>query len=269
MAIKDVSDVPLGELLSLKGRGAVVTGGAQGLGRGIARRLAEAGAGLLIGDLNLELAEKAADDLAAAYGGKVIAAKLDVADSASVAAIADMAVVEFGGLDIWVNNAGIYPNIHLTEMSDDDWNRVMDINLRGVFAGAREAARRMIEAENGGVIVNVASTAGFTGVAPGVVAYVTSKHGVVGMTKQLAIELAPHNIRVLGVAPTFCDTEGNTAALDKLPERVKKEISATVSSRLGRIGTPDDIGRVALFCASDMSIFMTGSTLLVDAAEVC
>jgi NAD(P)-dependent dehydrogenase (short-subunit alcohol dehydrogenase family) len=269
MAIADVSDVPVSELLSLKGRGAVVTGGAQGLGRGIARRLAEAGADVLIGDVNLELANKAADDLAQAYGGKVIAAQMDVADSASVSAIADQAVAQFGSLDIWVNNAGIYPNIRLLDMTDEVWNRVMDINLRGVFAGCREAARRMVDAGKGGVIVNVASTAGFKGVAPGVVAYVTSKHGVVGMNKQLAIELAPDNIRVLGVAPTFCDTEGNAAALQKLPERVRTEIAATVSSTLGRIGTPDDIGRVVLFCASDMAIFMTGSTLLVDAGEAC
>jgi NAD(P)-dependent dehydrogenase (short-subunit alcohol dehydrogenase family) len=267
MPIADVSNVPLSDLLSLKGRGAVVTGGAQGLGRGIARRLAEAGAGLLIGDLKLELAEKVAKDLREAYGGKVVAAHLDVTDSASIAAIADRAVEEFGSLDIWVNNAGIYPNIHLLDMTDEVWNRVMDINLRGTFAGCREAARRMIAAGKGGVIVNVASTAGFGGVAPGVAAYVSSKHGVVGLCKQLAIELAPHNIRVLGVAPTFCDTEGNTAALSNLPERVRTEISATVTSRLGRIGTPDDIGRVVLFCASDMAMFMTGSTLLVDAGE--
>lgn len=267
MPIADVSDVPLGDLLSLKGRGAVVTGGAQGLGRGIARRVAEAGADLLIGDLNLALAETVAKELSDAYDGKVIAAHLDVADSASVSAIADRAVSEFGSLDVWVNNAGIYPNIHLLDMTDEVWNQVMDINLRGTFAGCREAARRMIDAGKGGVIVNVASTAAFGGVAPGVVAYVSSKHGVAGMTKQLAIELAPKNIRVLGVAPTFCDTEGNTRALAELSERVGKEIPATMTSRLGRIGTPDDIGRVVLFCASDMAIFMTGSTLLVDAGE--
>jgi NAD(P)-dependent dehydrogenase (short-subunit alcohol dehydrogenase family) len=267
MPIKDVSDVPLADLISLKGRGAVVTGGAQGLGKGIVRRLAEAGAGVIVGDLDLGLAERAAREFEDAYGAKVVAAKMDVSDSTSVSQIADLAIAEFGSLDIWVNNAGIYPNILLTEMTDEVWNRVMDINLRGTFAGAREAARRMIDAGNGGVIVNVASTAGFGGVAPGVAAYVASKHGVVGLTKQLAIELAPHNIRVLGVAPTFCDTEGNTAALSKLPERVRKEISATGTSRLGRIGTPDDIARAVLFCASDMAMFMTGSTLLADAGE--
>jgi NAD(P)-dependent dehydrogenase (short-subunit alcohol dehydrogenase family) len=127
----------------------------------------------------------------------------------------------------------------------------------------------MIDRGQGGVIVNVASTAGFRGVAPGLSAYVASKHGVRGLVRQLAIELAPHDIRVLGVAPTFCATEGNMAALSKLPERVRAEISATVTSMLGRVGVPDDVARAVLFCASDMSVFMTGSTLLVDAGETC
>lgn len=269
MALPDITDKPLADLLSLAGRGAVVTGGAQGLGKGIARRLAEAGARLLIGDLNLELAETVAADLAKRFGGTVKAAHLDVTDTTSIVALADRAMREFGSLDIWVNNAGIYPNVHLTDMTDELWDKVMAVNLRGTFSGSREAARRMIAAGNGGVIVNVVSTAGFKGVAPGVSAYVSSKHGVRGLIKQLAIELAPHDIRVLGVAPTFCDTEGNTAALATLPDRVREEIAATVSSRLGRIGQPDDIGRVVLFCASDMAMFMTGSTLLVDAGEAC
>jgi len=267
MSVRDVTATPLADLLSLKGRGAVVTGGAQGLGRGIARRIAEAGASLLIGDLNLELAEKVAAELASAYGGKVLATRLDVSDSASISAAADLAVAEFGSLDVWVNNAGIYPNVLLLEMTDEIWNQVMDVNLRGAFAGSREAARRMIAAGKGGVIVNVVSTAGFKGVAPGVSAYVSSKHGVRGLIKQLALELAPHDIRVLGVAPTYCNTEGNDAALAKLPARVREEIAATAGSRLGRVGEPDDIGRVVLFAASDMAMFMTGSTLLVDAGE--
>jgi NAD(P)-dependent dehydrogenase (short-subunit alcohol dehydrogenase family) len=168
-----------------------------------------------------------------------------------------------------VSNAGLYPNVPLLEETDANFDRVMDVNVRGVFACAREAARRMIAAGRGGVIVNIVSTAGFTGVAPGVAAYVASKHGVKGLIKQLARELSPHDIRVLGVAPTFCTTEGNMAALDALPERVREEISATLSSRLGRVGVPDDIARAVLFCASDMATFMTGSTVLVDAGEVC
>ena len=117
------------------------------------------------------------------------------------------------------------------------------------------------------MIVNIASTAAFKGVAPGMGAYVASKHAVRGLTKQLALELAPSAIRVLGVAPTFCVTEGNLLALDTANPEHAQEIAAMLGSPLGRVGNPDDIARVVLFCASDMSIFMTGSTLLADAGE--
>lgn len=268
MAVADVTDTPITQLVSLHGRRAVVTGGAQGLGRAMVRRLAEAGACVLIADLNRERAEEVAGEIAAAYGTNVITTELDVSSASSVCAAADFAVSELGGIDIWVNNAGIYPNVLLMDMTEEIWDRVMDINLRGAFVGSREAARHMIAAGQGGVIINVVSTAGFGGMAPGVSAYVSSKHAVRGLIKQLAIELAPNDIRVLGVAPTFCTTEGNTAALAQLPDRVREEISATLNSRLGRVGVPDDIARAVLFCASDMSLFMTGSTLLVDAGEV-
>lgn len=269
MTVADVSDVPVAQLLSLTGRRAIVTGGAQGLGKAIARRLAEAGASVLIGDLKTNLAATAAQELSERYGVRVMSTHLNVADGASVTAAAELAAAELGGIDIWVNNAGVYPNIELLKMTEEVWNQVMEVNLRGVFAGSRAAARRMIDAGRGGVIVNIVSTAGFKGVAPGVSAYVASKHGVRGLTKQLALELAPHDIRVLGVAPTFCTTEGNMAALAAITDRnVSAEIQATLSSRLGRVGVPDDIARVVLFCASDMAIFMTGSTLLVDAGEV-
>ncbi len=120
-----------------------------------------------------------------------------------------------------------------------------------------------------GVIVNIASTAGFGGVAPGLAAYVASKHAVRGITRQMALELAPRAIRVLGVAPTYCETEGNKAqiAANSNRDKLAQNIPAVVSSRLGRVGVPDDVARAVLFCASDMSIFMTGSTLLVDAGE--
>ncbi|MCJ2180852.1 SDR family NAD(P)-dependent oxidoreductase [Novosphingobium album (ex Hu et al. 2023)] len=267
MAIADVSDSSIAQLVSLEGRCAVVTGGAQGLGKAMVRRLAEAGARVLIGDLKESEATAAAEEISARYGTMVIATRLDVTDSDAIRAAADLACSELGGLDIWVNNAGLYPNVLLEEMTDPVWDQTMAVNLRGVFVSCQEAARRMKDAGTQGVLVNVVSTAGFKGVAPGMAAYVASKHGVRGLNKQLAIELAPHGIRVLGVAPTFCETEGNMAALNALPERVRTEIAATLTSALGRVGVPDDIARAVLFCASDMSLFMTGSTLLVDAGE--
>ena len=267
--VADVTDRSIAELVSLAGRNAVVTGGARGLGKAIARRLAQAGANVLVGDIEAELASTAAQDLAALGGGKALGTFMDVTDTATIKAAADMACDQFGGIDIWVNNAGIFPNAPLPQMTDDLWDQVLAVNLRGSFSGAREAAGRMVAAGKGGVIVNIVSTAGFKGVATGMAAYVASKHGLRGLTKQLALELAPQGIRVLGVAPTYCVTEGNQLAAAQNPKRddVAKEIPVMLSSRLGRVGVPDDIARAVLFCASDMSLFMTGSTLLVDAGE--
>lgn len=267
MAVAEVSGHSIQQLISLQGRTAVVTGGAQGLGKAMVRRLAEAGADVLVADLKFEQAEAAAAEIAERHGTRVRAIRLDVTDSASIRAAADFAESELGGLDIWVNNAGLYPNVLLGDMTDQVWDQTMAVNLRGVFVSCQEAARRMIARGTKGVLINVVSTAGFKGVAPGMAAYVASKHGVRGLNKQLAIELAAHDIRVLGVAPTFCETEGNMAALAQLPDRVRTEISATLTSALGRVGVPDDIARAVLFCASDLSLFMTGSTLLVDAGE--
>lgn len=269
-AIADVSQRSIAELNSLAGRTAVVTGAGRGLGKAIAQRLAEAGANVVVADVLADLAEAAATEIDAAHAATAVGRFVDVADSGSVKALADFAAAEFGGLDIWVNNAGVFPSMPIQQMSDAEWDRVFDINTRGVFAGCREASRCMMAGERGGVIVNVASTAGFKGVAHGLSAYVSSKHAVRGMTRQAALELAPHGIRVLGVAPTFCVTEGNLLAMsqnpgfDGKPENIP---AAMLGSRLGRVGVPDDIARVVLFCASDMSIFMTGSTLLVDAGE--
>ena len=131
-SIADVSDRTIAELVSLSGRSAVVTGGAQGLGKGIARRLAEAGANVLIGDVNAEVAARAAADLDGRSSGSVLTANMDVSDSASVVAAAQLADAEFGGIDIWVNNAGIFPSVGLTEMSAEQWDKVFAVNARGL-----------------------------------------------------------------------------------------------------------------------------------------
>ncbi len=269
MPIVDPSSRSIAELVSLTGRSAVVTGGGRGLGKAIAQRLAEAGADVLIGDIDADLAKAAAADLDARYSSRVRGTRMDVSDPASVAAAGKLAIESFGGIDIWVNNAGIFPSVPVTEMTDALWDQVMAVNTRGVFLGSREAARAMTGSGRGGVIVNIVSTAGFKGVAPGLAAYVGSKHAVRGMTKQMALELAPQGIRVLGVAPTYCVTEGNQIAAAQNPDldRAGAEIPAMLTSRLGRVGVPDDIARVVLFCASDMAAFMTGSTLLADAGE--
>lgn len=269
----DVSGASLSELISLAGRRAVVTGGAQGLGRAIASRLAEAGADLLIVDLDEERASAAAIELRDRYGVTAIGTRADVSDTASVVAAADLAVTELGGLDIWVNNAGLFPNAPALDMPDEMWDRVFAVNARGVFLGSREAARRMAADGSGGVIVNVISTAGFQVAFPGMAAYVSSKHAARGLTKSLAVDLAPLGVRVLGVAPSFVPTEGNIAAGKAAAEQAAAAgiqlppLDVMTQSRIGRLGTPDDIARVVLFAASDLSLIMTGSTLLADAGE--
>jgi NAD(P)-dependent dehydrogenase (short-subunit alcohol dehydrogenase family) len=261
--IADVSDKRVDELLSLAGRRAVVTGGARGLGRAIGRRFAEAGASLVIGDRDAEGARTAAEAIAGECGTAATGVALDVTDGASIARCAQHVIETLGGIDIWVNNAGIFPTTRATEMSDDAWDAVLDVNLRGVFIGCREAARTMIAASHGGVIINVASTAGFRGTGPGLAHYVASKHGVTGLTRQLALEFGPAGIRVLGIAPSVIVTEGVKAS--RAQTQAVGGQAPSFQCVLGRLGVPDDIARVALFCASDMSVYMTGATLPVDA----
>lgn len=270
MPVPDVSAHTITDLVSLTGRRVVITGGGRGLGKAIALRLAEAGADVVIGDIDEELAVQAARDITNQFPVRAEGLHLDVTSTDSIVAVADATVEHFGGIDIWVNNAGIFPGVPLLDMTDELWDQVFAVNARGTMIGAREAARRMITASQGGVIINVISTAGFRGTGPGLAAYVGSKHAARGLTRQLALELAPHAIRVLGVAPSYVPTEGNQlaaaaaaiAALGGVPP-----VDYMNTPLLGRTGTPDDIARVALFCATDLSAFMTGSTLLADGGE--
>jgi NAD(P)-dependent dehydrogenase (short-subunit alcohol dehydrogenase family) len=270
MAIADVSARSISDLVSLDGRRAVVTGGAKGIGLGIAQRYAEAGADVVRADIDEPGAQAAATEVAAAHGHRAIGAVVDVADGASIVALADLAVAELGGIDIWVNNAGVYPSSPLLDMTDEAWDHVLDINLRGTFVGSREAAQRMVDAGHGGVIINLASTAGYQAAGPGVAHYVSSKHGVLGLTKSLAVELGPHDIRVLAVSPTLIETPGIAANLEGFKAAGLDGVLDAMVGRLplGRAGVSDDVARVVLFAASDLAVFMTGSSLLVDAGDI-
>jgi NAD(P)-dependent dehydrogenase (short-subunit alcohol dehydrogenase family) len=261
----DHSSRPLSELFSLTGRVAVVTGAARGLGEQIVRRLAEAGADVIAGDIDVPGVEATAADVSSASGRKVIGMALDVADTATVVAAADRAIHEFGRLDIWVNNAGIsYATGPAVDVTDEFIDRMFAVNTRGTFVGAREAARRM---PNGGVIINLASTTGFRA-GVGISAYVASKHAVVGATKALALEFGPLGIRVLGIAPTVMDTPGVRIEMEPLLKAGLDVSKRASSNPLGRMGVADDVARVVVFAASDLAAFMTGSTLAVDAARL-
>ncbi|HDZ2573148.1 TPA: SDR family oxidoreductase [Klebsiella pneumoniae] len=262
----DVSKSSINELISLSGRTAVVTGGAIGIGRAIALRLAEAGANVVIGDLNAEQAQKTAEELTS-LGGKHLGASLDVNDHASVTALAQKAVDETGRLDIWVNNAGIYPSRKVLEIGDEEWARVLDINVRGTFFGAREAALHM--EPNKGVIINIVSTAAFNssnGANPA--HYVASKHAVAGLTKSLAVELGPKGIRTVGVAPTLTETPGVNSKRAEGDAVTEALVQYAQGLPLGRLGLPDDIARVVLFAASDLGAFVTGTIIPVDGGDL-
>jgi NAD(P)-dependent dehydrogenase (short-subunit alcohol dehydrogenase family) len=269
MAIADVSDRSIAELVSLEGRVAVVTGGARGTGLGITRRLAEAGAIVVITDVDEADAVAAAGELVGA-GRRAVGMRLTVDSEADLARVADRIVEDLGSIDVWVNNAGIYPQAPVLEMTGEQWDQVVDFNLKATFLGAREAARRMVAAEHGGVVVNIASTAAFRASAPGVAHYVASKFGVRGLTQALAVELGPIGIRVLGVAATFTVTPGTRARREELDDDAYAAYVERVGARkpLRRVAVPDDVARAVLFCASDLSLLMTGSTLVVDAGDL-
>ncbi|MEP7114626.1 MAG: glucose 1-dehydrogenase [Ilumatobacteraceae bacterium] len=261
----DHSNTPLTQLFSLSGRVAVVTGAARGLGEQIVRRLAEAGADVVAGDIDVAGVEAAAAEISATSGRRVIGVDLDVSDTTAVVAAADLAIHEFGRLDIWVNNAGIsYATGPAIDVTDEFIDRMMAVNLRGTFVGAREAARRM---PNGGVVINLASTTGFRA-GVGISAYVASKHAVVGVTKALSLEFGPLGIRVLGIAPTVMDTPGVRIEMEPLLKAGLDVAKRASSNPLGRMGVADDVARVVVFAASDLAAFMTGSTLAVDAARL-
>jgi NAD(P)-dependent dehydrogenase (short-subunit alcohol dehydrogenase family) len=264
MAIRDVSSRTLAELISLDGRRAVVTGAGRGLGAQIVRRLVEAGAEVVAGDIDAAAVDDLAQELSVG-GRRVLGSRLDISDSASLAAAAELAVDALGGLEIWVNNAGIFPTTGPAIDADDEFvDRMLTVNVRGTYAGAREAARRMVD---GGVIVNLASTAGFKA-SPGISAYVAAKHAVVGLTKALGVEFGSRGIRVLGVAPTIIDTPGVRQQLVPLAAAGIDVETRVSTNALGRMGVPDDVARVVLFCCSDMAMFMTGSTVAVDAGDL-
>jgi len=253
------------ELLSLKGKGSVVTGGADGIGAGIVRRLAEAGSSVVVADIDIKKAEKISTEVAASTGSKVIACEVDVTDSESLSRAAEICFENFGSLEIWVNNAGIFPATgKLSEVDDSFIDEMLEVNVRGTFAGSREAASRM---KAGGVIINLASTQGLSG-GPGISAYTASKHAVVGLTKSLAIDLAADGIRVVAVAPGVIDTPGVNDQLEPLKEAGINVSSIMANSLLGRSGVPDDVARVVLFLASDMADWITGATIPVDAGTL-
>lgn len=249
------------------GKTAIITGGASGIGEGIARRLSSDGANVVIADLNGALAREVAADL----GDNTLAVELDVTDEAAVDAMVATAADRFGGLDIMVNNAGIIQTAPVAETSYADWKRIMDVNVDGVFLGCRAAARVMIEQGRGGTIVNASSGAGRRGV-PNISGYCASKAAIIMLTQSLAVELAPHNITVNSYAPGHITTpfwkgiaEGFSKVMDKPPDEVVEMFRSTVP--MGRFGTPEDVAAAVSWLATKDASYVSGQAIAMNGAE--
>ena len=241
--------------LDFSGKVALVTGGASGIGAACARAFHAAGAKVVIADLNPDTASRLASEL----GDRAVATQLDVADSASCQAMVDLAVKQFGGLDIAVNNAGISTELApIPDTTVDDWRKVISINLDGVFYCLKAEMAAM---KAGASIVNIASIMGAIA-RTGAAAYVASKHGVVGLTKVAALEGADRNIRVNAIGPGYIETpllqQATLEALDQI----------AALHPLGRLGKPDEIAAAVLFLVSSSASFITGAYYPVDGGYI-
>jgi 2-dehydro-3-deoxy-D-gluconate 5-dehydrogenase len=262
--------VSIAELFDLNGKTALVSGGAMGIGRGIAERLGEAGANLVIADINADESKKTVEEFKV-RGYKAECVIVDISKVKEIESAVDFAVKTFGGLDILVNNAGIFPFMPALNIEETYWDRVLDINLKGTFFFAKSAAKVMTDSKKGGKIINIAS---IDAVHPtgNLTAYDSSKGGVLMMTKSLALEFGKSGITVNAILPGGINTPGasaGSAAMIKASGMTPEQLAAmskTFTARipLGRQGEPDDIATVALFLASDAARYVTGATIVVD-----
>ncbi|MGG2053495.1 3-oxoacyl-[acyl-carrier-protein] reductase [Lysinibacillus pakistanensis] len=244
----------------LEGKVVVVTGASRGIGRAIALKLADEGAKVVV---NYSGSQAKAEEVVARIqenGGEAIAVQASVSQSEEVTALIDTAVKTFGSLDILVNNAGITRDNLLMRMKEDEWDDVLNTNLKGVFLCTKAVTRQMMK-QRAGRIINISSIVGVAGNA-GQANYVAAKAGVIGLTKTTAKELASRNILVNAIAPGFIETE----MTDQLPEELKQGMLTQIP--LAKLGQPEDIAKAVAFLASDDANYMTGQTLHIDGGMV-
>lgn len=244
----------------LEGKVAVVTGASRGIGRAIALKLAEEGAKVVV---NYSGSQAKAEEVVAMIqenGGEAIAVQASVSKTEEVTALMDAAVKTYGSLDILVNNAGITRDNLIMRMKEDEWDDVLNTNLKGVFLCTKAVTRQMMK-QRAGRIINISSIVGVAGNA-GQANYVAAKAGVIGLTKTTAKELASRNILVNAIAPGFIETE----MTEQLPEDIKQGILTQIP--LAKLGQPEDIAKAVAFLASDDANYMTGQTLHIDGGMV-
>lgn len=240
--------------MKLKGQTAFVTGGAQGIGKSICQALAKEGANIVVSDINIDSAVQTAKELEA-LGVKAIAVKSNVAKYDDVAEALKAAQTQFGKIDILVNNAGITRDTLIMRMKEEDWDLVININLKGVFNGIKAVSPIMMK-QRSGRIINIASIVGQMGNA-GQANYAASKGGVIALTKTAARELASRGVTVNAIAPGFIDTDMTKV----LPEDVKDKLKAQIP--MGSLGSPDDIAKAVVFLCADAP-YITGQVIAIN-----
>lgn len=244
----------------LDGKIAVVTGASRGIGRAIALQLASEGANVVVNySGNVEKANQVVEEIKK-LGKNAIAVKANIADNEAVQNLMNKAIEEFGAIDILVNNAGITRDNLIMRMKEDEWDDVLNTNLKGVFLCTKAVTRQMMK-QRSGRIINISSIVGVMGNA-GQANYVAAKAGVIGLTKTTARELASRNILVNAIAPGFITTE----MTDELPEEIKSAMLAQIP--VAKLGQPENIAKAVVFFASDDSSYITGQTLHVDGGLV-
>ena len=248
------------DLFSLEGKTAIVTGGGRGLGRYMAEALSDAGANVVLCSRKWEPLEEVRQEIEV-RGGHALALSCDVTEQEDVEKVVSAAEEAFGGVDVLVNNSGATWGAPPTEMPPEQFDRVLAVNVRGVFLMSQAVGRRMIERQSGGAIVNISSVAGIVGGRPDymqTVGYNASKGAVISMTRDLATSWAEHNITVNAIAPGWFPTRMSGALIEQFEERMLEDIP------LRRFGNPDDLKGVVVFLASPAAAYVTGQTIVVD-----
>jgi 3-oxoacyl-[acyl-carrier protein] reductase len=246
--------------IDLKGKVAVVTGAARGIGKAIAEKLAEAGATIVVSDIIVEAGQETAKELSEKYGVEAIFAEANVTLAEDNKRLVDTAVEKFGSIDIMVNNAGVTKDGLFARMKEKDFELVLDINLKGAYLGSQAAYLKMMK-QRSGTIINMASVIGLVGNL-GQANYAASKAGLIGMTKSIAAEAAKRGVRCNAVAPGYIKSD----MTDLLKEEVRDEIIKKVP--MDRMGSVEDVANAVLFLASDLSTYITGKTITVDGGMV-
>lgn len=244
--------------MKLQGKVAIVTGSGRGIGRAIALEFAKEGANVVTNAVHLDHAESVADEIRA-LGGSAMAVKADVSKRSEVEALVKTTMGKFGRIDILVNNAGVVHTDPLLEISEEEWDKILDINLKGAFLCSQAVAREMIKGRTKGSIIHIASIAGKVGF-PQMAHYCASKGGIIELTRELALELIPNGIRVNCIGPGAIETD----MLKPMTEDKTAKESLLQAIPMGRFGRPEEIAKVAVFLASDDSSYMIGQTVFVD-----